>query len=79
MSSLSLSNKLKYIFGQGIFISLSNVVRCIDGEWCDIIVWEHKDALERTLQKCNRKGFTDIETCVDDCIKYIISFNQLKR
>jgi hypothetical protein len=70
---MSLKEKLNKVFESGYFV-ICNVPKRVDGEWEEKIIWKQVELPGgREVKTCEWEGFTDVEECVDDCLKYINS------
>lgn len=69
---MDLKEKLNLVFNSGRSFIIQNVVKRIDGEWEERIIWEEVQLPgNRVISSCEWNGFEDIEDCADDILKYM--------
>ena len=68
---MTTAEKFQEVFDNGWFI-FQNAPKHMDGEWDTRIIWRHVgQPCDRHIKDCEWKGFTNIDDCLDDCLKYI--------
>jgi hypothetical protein len=68
---MTTAEKFKEIFDSGYFV-FQNIPKRIDGEWEERIIWKRvEEPGDRYIEDCDWEGFTNIDDCLDDCLKYI--------
>lgn len=69
---MRIEEKLHKLFNSENSIILQNVVRRINDEWERRIIWEHVQLPSNNFIKdCKWEGFTNVEDCINDCLKYL--------
>jgi hypothetical protein len=66
---MTTSEKLQKIFDCGWFQIYNSPRHISGGDWEDRIYWRNVGMPGSTYIK-DSKGFTDIDACLDDCLKY---------
>jgi len=75
---MSLEQKITSVFDSGYHIRFENVVKRMDGDWHQRIIWTHvQNPSSGYVDSCEWEGFETIEECVDDCLKYIEKHNSV--
>lgn len=65
-------NKPFQVFNSGLSIQIFNKPVQDNYLWDDKIFWRHMEFnSKKEIQMCDKKGFYNLEDCMDDCIKYI--------
>lgn len=69
---MTTAKKFQEIFDSGWSFIFQNTPKYIDGEWDIKIIWRHVGQPgDRHIKDCDWDGFTNIDDCIDDCLKYI--------
>lgn len=72
---MSKPNKSFQVFNSGLAIQIFNHPVQDNYLWDDKIFWKHMEFnRKKEIQMCDKKGFYNLEDCMDDCIKYINNF-----
>lgn len=69
------NNKAFQIFNSGLSIQIYNKPVQDNYLWDDKIFWKHMEYNgKEVIEHCDKKGFYNLEDCMDDCIIYINNY-----
>ena len=69
------NDKAFQVFNSGLAIQIFNCPVQDDYLWDDKIFWKHMEFnRKKEICMCDKKGFYNLEDCIDDCIKYINNY-----